>query len=76
VLVGVIELIDGENSVGKYLEKRSGAFWKVVYIIGEVMATGLWLYYVFVFCEQLYLILNNLTFVESLSKVLADKVFF
>jgi hypothetical protein len=68
--------MDKQNSVGKYLEDRYGAFWKVVYIIGEVSAIGLWLYYLFVLCEQLYLIFNNLTFVESLTNILAEKVFF
>lgn len=41
-----------------------------------MLAALLWFYYMFVFLEQLYLIANNLTFVESLSKVLAEKVYF
>lgn len=62
-MVGVVEIVDRERGVGKYLEMRYGRFWKVLYVIGEVLAAGLWLYYLFVFCEQLYLIFNNLTFV-------------
>ena len=74
VVVGVVDVVvsaGGEGgSICEYIQEDFGSLMKILHILLILFAGVLWFYYVFVFFEQLYLIANNLTFVESLSKVL------
>lgn len=69
-------LRNSDDKISKYFQYNYGGAFKIGHYLMIMFAALLWFYYMFVFLEQLYLIANNLTFVESLSKVLAEKVYF